>query len=330
MKRIGILLQMTLLCTMQILAQSGWNGERIPYDKFEREWADFRYQSKEDMGVLQRYYKDTVTVAEMTENFYVNYNKRTNASPYAGLDSVVYGIRGEYVLLTSPLNRSSIKGLQGKRGVWKWGKRFLLYQILDKRGVSQDALLKKIIAGRDSLAWMKGDFVTLRSPRHYMGFIVSPRVYMQTYSESQLIGSCGNIECPADFFSFAGPTYVMDGDWYHKTRGGAEYLSKMLTLYCYPNKGTEERTFSVLLYKKPDSSRIKSEYTLKLLLPVDADNETNSAFEKLKRFVENLRNNAFNPFYTTDFRVMTGRYYRVTYNKCGWLVEDYLDITKTK
>ena len=43
-------------------------------------------------------------------------------------------------------------------------------------------------------------------------------------------------------------------------------------------------------------------------------------------FVENIPLGAFAPYFTTDMRVMTGRYYRVTVNKCGWLVEDYLNL----
>lgn len=45
-------------------------------------------------------------------------------------------------------------------------------------------------------------------------------------------------------------------------------------------------------------------------------------------FVEKLPYNTFRPLYTADFRILTGRYYSVTVNKCGWLVEDYLVINK--
>ncbi len=51
-------------------------------------------------------------------------------------------------------------------------------------------------------------------------------------------------------------------------------------------------------------------------------------FEDFKKFVERLPEGAFKPYYTTDFRIMTGRYYRVTVNKCGWLVEDYFGINQ--
>ncbi|MBR3616299.1 MAG: DUF5030 domain-containing protein [Bacteroidaceae bacterium] len=46
----------------------------------------------------------------------------------------------------------------------------------------------------------------------------------------------------------------------------------------------------------------------------------------LKRFVESLPSNSFAPYFTTDMRLMTGRYYKVTVNKCGWLIQDYLDL----
>ena len=44
--------------------------------------------------------------------------------------------------------------------------------------------------------------------------------------------------------------------------------------------------------------------------------------------MENLQYNAFNPLYTTDYRCFLGRYYRVTVNKCGWLLEDYMTINR--
>lgn len=43
-----------------------------------------------------------------------------------------------------------------------------------------------------------------------------------------------------------------------------------------------------------------------------------------------LPQGTFRPYYTTDFRILPARYYRVTVNKCGWLVEDYMVINKKK
>ena len=104
-------------------------------------------------------------------------------------------------------------------------------------------------------------------------------------------------------------------------------LGKCLTFYSdFTTEATPERSFSVLLYQTPESSNQEKEYTLKLLLPEQPDKETEKAFMKMKTFVENLRHNAYNPFYTADFRLMTGRYYHVTVNKCGWLVKDYMTL----
>jgi len=55
---------------------------------------------------------------------------------------------------------------------------------------------------------------------------------------------------------------------------------------------------------------------------------TATLFQNFKGFVERIPAKAFMPYYTTDFRIMTGRYYRVTVNKCGWLVEDYFSINR--
>ena len=105
-------------------------------------------------------------------------------------------------------------------------------------------------------------------------------------------------------------------------------LGKMISLDRTSRYVGPERTFSVLLYQKPDSKAYKREYTLQLLLPESPDKDTAELFWQMKNFVEKLHINAFNPLYTTDFRIMTGRYYRVTVNKCGWLVEDYMAINR--
>jgi len=49
-------------------------------------------------------------------------------------------------------------------------------------------------------------------------------------------------------------------------------------------------------------------------------------FDDLKEFVERIPSKAFAPYFTTDLRQMTWRYYRVTVDKCGWLIEDYLNL----
>ena len=80
------------------------------------------------------------------------------------------------------------------------------------------------------------------------------------------------------------------------------------------------------MYTKTYPRSTKVTYTLELLLPDNPDKETDALFMSLKRFVESLPSNSFAPYFTTDMRLMTGRYYKVTVNKCGWLIQDYLDL----
>ena len=70
----------------------------------------------------------------------------------------------------------------------------------------------------------------------------------------------------------------------------------------------------------------KVTYTIELLVPENPDKEIELLFKDLKRFIESLSSKSFAPYFTTDMRLMTGRYYRVTVNKCGWLIEDYLNL----
>ncbi len=144
----------------------------------------------------------------------------------------------------------------------------------------------------------------------------------------------------SDFFAYAAykPILRLDGpyDWYNNTRYGAHLIGTLHSL------GTdehwwlkEEKKFSILLYKKKDEEKVQDYqgihtrlrrvyYSLELLEPGNPDKETQKLFDDLKRFVEELPLGTFAPYFTSDTRVMTGRYYRVTVNKCGWLIEDYL------
>ena len=40
--------------------------------------------------------------------------------------------------------------------------------------------------------------------------------------------------------------------------------------------------------------------------------------------VSDFPERAIKPYYTSDFRVLPGRFYRITSNSCGILVQDYL------
>lgn len=130
-----------------------------------------------------------------------------------------------------------------------------------------------------------------------------------------------------DFFSYANLTKsVLGGDWYSCIDAGAKLLGALHGMQSSANLKKSEKTFSVMLYEKTNET--PTPYTLELLEPQTADKETTELFMDFKRFVERIPAKAFKPYYTTDFRIMSGRYYRVTVNKCGWLVEDYFSINQ--
>ena len=186
---------------------------------------------------------------------------------------------------------------------------------------------------------VEGEEITLSNPKWYMGFIVSPRAYFEVYNNGKRT-AYAPYATYSDFFAYAAykPILRLDGpyDWYNNTRYGARLIGTLHSL------GTdehwwlkEEKQFSVLLYKKKDEEKVQDYqgihtrlrrvyYSLELLEPGNPDKETQKLFDDLKRFVEELPLGTFAPYFTSDTRVMTGRYYRVTVNKCGWLIEDYL------
>ena len=168
----------------------------------------------------------------------------------------------------------------------------------------------------------------LEEPRQYMGFAVSPRLSWAIYDKGERLADI-SVSSPApDFFAYAQTTTFGTGQWDKCLPSGARLMGAMCALENAPRgAGQGERTFSVLLHHKPLPAKAKSmdkPYTLELLEPATTDKETQQLFADLKAFVENLPDKTFKPYYTTDFRIMTGRYYRVTTNKCGWLIEDYL------
>ncbi len=109
-------------------------------------------------------------------------------------------------------------------------------------------------------------------------------------------------------------------------------MGLLLGINSEANRIDSEKTFSVLLHAKDNpkekrtAKRYRKSYTLELLSPTEPDEKTQQLFEEMKYFVETLPYGTFMPYYTTDGRIMTGRYYRVTVNKCGWLIEDYLKL----
>ncbi len=327
MKNVCILLAALMGCfVLSASAQRQKVEKVIPRNLFSEQWHHYRYQSKGSLGILQRYFRDTVSVQEMKEAFRKYHAHRFTSSPYAGFDSIVYGFNDRSILLTSPLRDHPICKVRNLRGVWARGKRFHLQQLLDSNGQPQTELLKRV--NGDTLPLMERTYVFLREPRHYMGFIVSPLPSADTFDKHSRVGTGGFNYRPLDFFCFKAPGFVLDGHWYHRIRSGARFFGRMVNLD-FGNDGysdiQNEHTFSVLLYEKPREARsAEGGYTLELLSPEQPDEETLNAFNRMKRYVEYLMPGTFNPLFTSDFRIMTGRYFLVTVDKCGWLIEDYL------
>ena len=327
-KQLGWTFGFALSC-MNVFAQDGINENRLPKAHFEKQWN--RYEKVISSGrnsFISYHFRDTVSIDEMVEAFRANKDKRSSSSPYAGHDSIVHGIFGPYVMLNSPLKNCPVKEAQTMRGVWVLGPSGITLQgVQDPQGTMRPEIMEKV--EKKPKDWRKGDYMLLRNPMHYMGYVVSPCAVVQTRDENRLVGSTPTIQRPADFFSFQG-SCSLDGEWDSGIKGGGEVFGKYLTFYetYNPCRYSTEKVFSVLLYQKPESISTEKEYTLKLLEPENPDEKTEKAFKVLKYFVEHLQYNAFNPLYTTDYRLFLGRYYRVTVNKCGWLLEDYMTINR--
>ena len=296
-------------------------------DNLSKSWAVYQQDTKYNLtNFSHRYFTDTVSVQEMKEAFYKNKDVKFTKSPYAGLDSVKrIGSIGESVMILSPLKKHPKKEIRDSRGVWNRLGTFSLVDLLDKNGVSQQTLFKKI-KDEDLKKMMNGEIISLRAPRWYMGYVISPAASMEVYMDGKLIGSSPSVSY-SDFFAYANHySKVLDGEWYLKVSGGARLLGALQGMNTMTHAKTSEKSFSVLLYAKtyPRSKRIT--YTIDLLLPNNPDKDTENLFMSLKDFVESLPSGSFAPYYTTDLRLMTGRYYKVTVNKCGWLIQDYLDL----
>jgi len=324
-----VIVLFAIIAAQSLYAQKffGFLGER---------WNDYLQKPREDMTFLHyRYFTNTIGVKEMKEAFWKYKDAEPQKSIYEGFDSITFPVQGSWngIMLVSPLKQHPDKKVRECRGVWSYFGNCNLLDLVDKKGVSQKDLLEKL-TGDVNRQWIDGELLVVEEPRWYMGFTVSPTVYWSIYKKGKLLADNSISLVTPDFFTYAERTsFTFDGSWDDDLQDGARMLGTLCGMDYLPLDDEGERTFSVLLYQKPTpkgKSYLDRPYTLELLEPVNADKETLRLFNDLKRFVEVLPNKTFNPYYTTDFRIMTGRYYRVTVNKCGWLVEDYLTELRAK
>lgn len=299
--------------------------KELSLDHLSKSWAEYQQDTKYNLtNFSRRYFTDTVSVMEMKEAFFKYKDVKFTKSPYAGLDSIMRLCSiGEGVMLLSPLRNHAKKEIRESRGVWRWFGSPRLVNLLDKNGTPQEALLKRM-KDDELKKMMNGEIISLRAPRWYMGYVVSPAACMEVYMDGELLSRSPVVNY-SDFFAYANHySMVLDGEWYHNVSGGAHLMGALQGMNTMMNARTSEKTFSVLLYAKNYPRSKKVTYTIDLLLPDNPDRETDALFTSLKSFVESLPSGSFAPYYTTDLRLMTGRYYKVTVNKCGWLIEDYL------
>lgn len=279
------------------------------------------------MEILHRnHFKDTVSVQEMKEAFHKFKDAQVSeTSVYAGFDSVTSGLHiGPCVVLKSPLREYDGLRKEEFRAVWSWNKCFKLQQLLDGNGKPQEKLMAKLEKAGPK-EWLNGEFLALCAPLPYMGFVVSPFPYMEVYHKGEVVALATPAPGRADFFTQAQQTrMVMDGQWYSCINEGARLLGLLVAQRSSANMNLPDKSFSVLLYETEDVKDPRNPYDLELLSPTNPDEGTKQLFEAMQRFVKLIPRGAFKPYYTTDFRILPGRYYRVTTDKCGWLVEDYL------
>lgn len=298
------------------------------FSSWSERWNNYLHEPENDLTFLhKRYFHDTVRVEEMKEAFLKYKDVIHKKSLYEGYDSVGFPLEGHgrSVMLVSPLKRHPNKKVRECRGVWAYPRKQVI-KLIDKNGLSQEKLAERLNCDEER-KWLDGEILRLEEPRWYMGFIVSPCVYWEIYDKGKpLADVCSSARIP-DFFSYSEVTsFGFGGHWNRRLQAGAHLMGGMCGL-SYLNEEQSERTFSVLMYQKPipkGMNYLERPYTLELLEPEEADKEILRLFHDLKSFIEALPNKTYNPYYTTDFRIMAGRYYRVTVNRCGWLVEDYL------
>ncbi len=269
----------------------GW-----PDLNLDRAWDEYRYHARFiPAGLRWRFFRDTVSVNEMKTAFLRYKSVPLYNSPYEGFDTLDTS-KGKAVILRSPM---------------------------------KDMPMKDIFAKPKLRKRLTGDIVYLALPHPYMGFMVSPYAFYEVYQDGKLVGQEGkNHDGGADFFCYAQQaTTTLHGEWSDSIASGAKLMGTILHLGSATKQDWPECSFSVMVYEKSDKdSRDYPRYDVELLLPEKPNPHINFYLQSFKWFVKNLPYQTFKPYYTTDCRILLGRFYRVTVNKCGWLVEDYMDI----
>lgn len=332
-----------LLCgsvSLQALSQkyheTPLGGKGYPDFLFDYEnLARYSYNSKHDIdGLKQLFQIDTVSWDEMREH----YDRYANVAPpvnvYDGKDSVS-GI-WKMLMVHSPLSDAPVKEVRSERGVWKYPP-LQLVDLQDKNGKSNEKLFERLYKKMPRKSeyrniyqsdksrqiypeWYNGSVTLLRDPKYYMGFVVSASPYFFHYDNGRPKYIISGINSGApDFYSSL--SLILDGDWAAQIPDGMYRFSLYASgeIVPRPSRGQKEIRFTWLL-----TIDTKGRQDAHLLSPEAPDGETLRAFKGLRTFVRRLRPGIFRMLYTSDGRLLPGRYLKALYDERGWLIEDLL------
>ncbi len=290
------------------------NARRLLFMDVNEKWEKYCKKDSSDMTLICEHFRDTVSVGEMKQAFAKYKDAPQPKNVFQGYDSVIHCPIGENIVLKSALNDKAKTNVKEFRKTWAWFGHFALANVQDREGVPQEKMLKRLKKEK-----LQGDFVTMREPRQYMGYTVSPLPFVEKYEDGKVTKRSSVKGGYADFFSYAQRTQsVFDGEWYNYVDAGARLLGLLFSINTSVDITQKECSFSVLLYEK------EGHYSLELLSPDTPDENTAKVFGTMKHMVSDIPKRAIKPYYTTDFRILPARFYHVTVNPCGILIKDYL------
>lgn len=240
------------------------------------------------------------------------------------------------LMVRSPLADAPVKEARSGRGVWTFPPLKLRGIQGDKSAVAAfDRLVKKYPLKTDgknkdksdsfvavSPKWFDGSLILLDDPAYYMGFVVSGTPWFFYYDEGRLVYST-HMEGAPDYYSSR--VLILDGSWADRITKAMYLFSLDASREIPPATGEEPIEFTWLL--TIDS---KGGQDAQLLAPKTPDEATQWAFKRLRGFVRHLRRGMFHGLYTSDGRILPGRYIQAQYDKRGWLFRDLITQPKDR
>lgn len=173
--------------------------------------------------------------------------------------------------------------------------------------------------------WLSGTFVAIAEPRPYCGYLAGPVREVFTIQNGQYPTERVFDHCASRYYR-AGQqsdgTIRVDGQW-------AEDLGKEWLLFshdasqaCTPDPALTTNRWYDLLLTIDRGGRLD----LVMLAPEQATDEKDRRYvEELRRFVRGLEPWAVEHLYTSDDRVLPGRYIKACRGTDYWSIHDYLE-----